>query len=60
MYCPMISLQNVTYHINGKNCSLSIVLTATHQKLQKKLKRGYYPSSCGLHVNVKLNNITFL
>ena len=31
--------------INTKNCSLSIVLTATDQKPQKSLKRWYYPPS---------------
>jgi len=40
-------------NINTKNCSLSIVLTATHQKPQKP------PSHC-LNVNVMLSNMTFL
>jgi len=31
--------------INTKNCSLSIVLTATDQKPQKSLKRSYYSAS---------------
>ena len=31
--------------INTKNCSLSIMLTATDQKPQKSLKRWYYPPS---------------
>jgi len=41
--------------INIKNCSLSIVLTATDQKLQKSLKRWYYPPSHRLNVNVMLD-----
>ena len=32
-------------NINTKNCSLSIVLTATDQKPQKSLKRSYYSAS---------------
>ena len=31
--------------INSKNCSLSIVSTATDQKPQKSLKRSYYSAS---------------
>ena len=31
--------------INTKNCSSSIVLTATDQKPQKSLKRSYYSAS---------------
>jgi len=46
--------------INTKNCSLSIVLTATDQKPQKSLKGWYYPLSHRLSVNVMLSNITFL
>ena len=46
--------------INTKNCSLSIVLTATDQKPQKSLKRWYYPPSHCLNVNVMLSNMTFL
>ena len=46
--------------INTKNCSLSTVLTATHQKPQKSLKRWYYPPSHCLNVNVMLSNMTFL
>jgi len=42
--------------INTKNCSLSIVLTATDQKPQKSLKRSYYPPSHCLNVNVMLSN----
>ena len=53
---------NIT-KINTKNCSLSIVLTATDQKPQESLKRWYYPpySHC-LDVNVMLSrpNMTFL
>jgi len=45
---------------NIKNCSLSIVLTVTNQKLQKSLKRWYYPPSHCLNVNVLLSYITFL
>jgi len=47
-------------HINTKNCSLSIVLTATDQKPQKSLKRWYYPPSHCLNVNMMLSNMTFL
>jgi len=47
-------------HVNTKNYSLSIVLTATDQKLQKSLKRWYYPPSHCLNVNVMLINMTFL
>ena len=46
--------------INTKNCSLSIVLTATDQNPQKSLKRWYYPPSHCLNVNVMLSNMTFL
>ena len=46
--------------INTKNCSLSIVLTATDQKPQKSLKRSYYPPSHCLNVKVMLSNMTFL
>ena len=46
--------------INTKNCSLSIVFTATGQKPQKSLKRWYYPPSHCLIVNVMLSNMTFL
>jgi len=31
-------IDNKTANINDKNCSLSTVLTAMHQKLQKSLK----------------------
>jgi len=48
------------YNINTKNCSLSIVLTATDQKPQKSLKTWYYPPSHCLNVNVVLSNMTFL
>jgi len=33
---------------------------ATDQKLQKSLKRCYYPPSHRLNVNMMLSNITFL
>jgi len=46
--------------INTKNCSLSIVLTATDQKPQKSFKRWYYPPSHCLNVNMMLSNMTFL
>ena len=46
--------------INIKNCSLSIVLTATDQKPQKSLKRWYFPPSHCLNVSVMLSNMTFL
>ena len=45
--------------INTKNCSLSIVLTATDQKPQKSLKRWYYPPSHCPNFNVMLSNVTF-
>jgi len=32
----------------------------THLKLQKKIKKGDYPSAHRLNVNVLLSNITFL
>jgi len=41
--------------INNKNWSLSTVLTATDQKLQKSLKRLYYPLSHSLNVNMMLS-----
>ena len=47
-------------NINTKNCSLSIVLTATDQQPQKSLKRWYYPPSHCLNVNVMPSNMTFL
>jgi len=50
----------VLLEINAKNCSLSIVLTATDQKPQKSLKRWYYPPSHCLNVNVMPSNMTFL
>jgi len=34
--------------INTKNCSLSIVLTATDQKLQESLKKGILPTITSL------------
>ena len=45
--------------INTKNCSLSIVLTATDQKPQKSLRRSHYPPSHCLNVNVMPSNMTF-
>ena len=45
------------YYRNIKNCSLSVMLTATDQK---SLKRWYYPPSLASHrlkVNVMLGNI---
>ena len=51
---------SVLEEINTKNCSLSIVLTATDQKPQKSLKRWYYPPSHCLNVNMMLSNMTFL
>ena len=61
----MLSLHSFQVHrpievINTKNCSLSLVLTATDQKPQKSLKRLYYPPSHCLNVNVMLSNMTFL
>jgi len=50
----------IYYNYNTKNCSLSIVLTATDHKPQKSLKRSYYPPSHRLNVNVMLSNMTFL
>ena len=49
--------------INAKNCSLSIVLTATDQKPQKSLKSTwFYPPSHRLNVNMMLSrpNMTLL
>ena len=55
------SLSTATFiQNNTKNCSLSIVLTATDQKPQKSLKKSYYPPSHCLNVNVMLSNMTFL
>jgi len=51
---------NVNLYINTKNCSSSIVLTATDQKPQKSLKKWYYPPQHCLNVNVMLSNMTFL
>ena len=45
------------HQINTKNCSLSTVLTATDQKLQKSLKRWYYPPLHCLNVNVMLSKV---
>ena len=62
----IVSLRCVTIHlffymnINIKNCSLSIVLTATDQKTQKSLKRWYYTPSHRLNINVMLSNMTCL
>ena len=39
------NFDNKTPNINTKNCSLSIVLTATDQKPQKSLRRWYYSIS---------------
>jgi len=47
-------MHSVLIYINTKNCSLSLVLTATDQKLQKSLKRWYYPPSHCLNGNVML------
>ena len=55
--CLTISLLLIV--INTKNCSLSIVLTATDQKRQKSLNRSYYPPSHCLNVNVMMSNMTF-
>jgi len=44
------------FHI--KSSSLSVMLTATHQKSQKSWK-WYYSASHRLNVNVMLSNITF-
>ena len=40
--------------INTKNCSLSIVLTATDQKPQKIIKKVILPTSHCLNVKVML------
>jgi len=42
--------------MKDKNCSLSPLLTATHQKLQKIIKTDI----THLYVNVILSNITFV
>ena len=47
-------------HINTKNCSLSIVLTATDKKPQKSVKRSCYSASRWHSGNVMVGNITFL
>jgi len=44
---------------NVKNCSLSMILTATDQKPQKSLKRLYYPPLHRLTINVMLSNVAF-
>ena len=47
-----------TLYFHIKSSSLSVVLTATHQKSQKSWK-WYYSASHRLNVNVMLSNITF-
>ena len=58
LFNTLHNFDNKTADIITKNCSLSIVLTATDQKPQKSLKRWYYPPSHCL--NVMLSNMTFL
>jgi len=48
-----------TANINIKNCTLSIVLTATDQKPQKSFKKSYYSASCLHSGNAMVGNITF-
>jgi len=55
------NFDNKTANINTKNCSLSILLTATNQKPQKSFKRWYYSASSWHSVDVMiLGNVTFL
>jgi len=54
------NFDNKTGNINTKNCSLSIVLTVTDQKLQKPLKGSYYWASRWYSRDVIVCNISFL
>ena len=54
------NFDNKTPNINTKNCSLSIVLTATDQKPQKSLRRWYYSISRWHSGDVLVGNITCL
>jgi len=49
-----------TANINTKNCSLSIVLTATDRKRQKSLKRWYYTASRWHSSDLMVGNMIFL
>ena len=52
---------NKTANINIKNCSLSVVLRSTDQKLQKSLKKWHYSASRWHWGDVMMvGNITFL
>jgi len=53
------NFDNKTTNINTKNCSLSIVLTATDKKPHKSLKMSYYSAS-RYSGDVMAGNITFL
>jgi len=60
VFWDTVYIQIFKLYINDKNPCLSAVLIAMHQKLQKSQKRGYYPPSRCLHVNVMLSNIISL
>jgi len=59
-YTILTLKQQILILINTKNCSLSIVLTATDQKPQKLLKIITHECDHCLNVNVMLSNMTFL
>ena len=54
------NLDNKTGNINTKNCSLSIVFTATDQKPQKIIKMSYYSASRWHSGDVMVGNVTFI
>jgi len=58
LFNTLHNFDNKTADIITKNCSSSIVLTATDQKPQNSLKRSYYSASRS--GNVMVGNITFL
>ena len=54
------NFDNKTANINTKKCNLSIMLTATNQKLQKSFKKSYYSASQWHSGDVMVGKITFL
>jgi len=58
-YIFITNLFGIYLYLNTKNCTLSILLTATDQKPQKSLQKWYYPPSHHVKVNVMLSNVTF-
>ena len=55
-----INFDNKTSNISTKNCTLSIMLTATDQKPQKSLKGHITQHHGDIQANVMVGNITFL